>query len=66
MAGKLQGIGGLQLAKISKNTVQGEGPDGKLASVHRFVIDYKAPLWGRDTMSQRGVKLVIPKTPQDF
>ncbi|RMC21800.1 hypothetical protein DUI87_02669 [Hirundo rustica rustica] len=66
VAGKLQGIGGITMAKISKNIVQIEGPDGKLANVRPFVADYKAPLWGRDTMSQWGVQLVIPKTPQDF
>ncbi|TRZ06185.1 hypothetical protein HGM15179_020922 [Zosterops borbonicus] len=66
VAGKLQGIGGITLAKISKNVVQIEGPEGKLASVHPFLAEYKAPLWGRDTMSQWGVQLVVPKTPQDF
>ncbi|RMC04331.1 hypothetical protein DUI87_19150 [Hirundo rustica rustica] len=66
VAGKLQGIGGITMAKISKNIVQTEGPDGKLANVRPFVAEYKAPLWGRDTMSQWGVQLVIPKTPQDF
>ncbi|RMC08875.1 hypothetical protein DUI87_13869 [Hirundo rustica rustica] len=66
IAGKLQGIGGLQLAKISKSIVHVERPDGKLSSFCQFVIDYKAPLWGRDTMSQWGVKLFIPKTPRIF
>ncbi|RMC22443.1 hypothetical protein DUI87_00757 [Hirundo rustica rustica] len=32
VAGKLQGIGGITMAKISKNIVQIEGPDGKLAN----------------------------------
>ncbi|RMC20060.1 hypothetical protein DUI87_00906 [Hirundo rustica rustica] len=66
VAGKLQGIGGITMAKISKNIVQIEGPDGKLANVCPFVAEYKASSWGRDTMSQWGVQLVIPKTPQDF
>ncbi|KAF4792048.1 hypothetical protein TURU_124704 [Turdus rufiventris] len=62
VACKIQGAGGVKLAKISKSVVQIEGPDGKLASVHRFVTDYKCPLWGRDTMSQSGIKKIIPKT----
>ncbi|TRZ05051.1 hypothetical protein HGM15179_022056 [Zosterops borbonicus] len=66
VAGKLQGIGGITLAKISKNIVNIEGLGGRLANVHPFVAEYKAPLWGRDTMSQWGLQLVIPKTPQDF
>ena len=66
VAGKIQGIGGIKLAKMSKGIVQIEGPDGKIASVRPFVTDYKCPLWGRDTMSQWGMRIVIPKTPQDF
>ncbi|RMC22346.1 hypothetical protein DUI87_00658 [Hirundo rustica rustica] len=66
IASKLQAIGGLQLVKISKNIVQVEGLDGKLASGHPFVIDYKAPLWGRDTMSQWGSNLLSLKPPRIF
>ncbi|KAF4804848.1 hypothetical protein TURU_004269 [Turdus rufiventris] len=66
VAGKIQGVGGIKLEKISKSIVQIEGLDGKLASVCPFVMDYKCPQWGRDPMYQWGVKLIIPKTPQDF
>ncbi|KAF4798351.1 hypothetical protein TURU_064980 [Turdus rufiventris] len=63
VAGKIHGIEGMKLAKISKSFVQIEGPDGKLVSVCPFVTDYKSPLWGRDTMSQWGVKIIIHKAP---
>ncbi|XP_019142406.2 uncharacterized protein LOC109144841 [Corvus cornix cornix] len=66
MAGRIQGIGGTKLAKISKSIVQTEGPDGKLATLSPFVMDYQAPLWGRDAMSQWRMRLEILKTPQDF
>ncbi|RMC03553.1 hypothetical protein DUI87_20753 [Hirundo rustica rustica] len=66
MAGKIHGVGGVKLVKVSKRIVQIEGPDGKLASVRPLVINFKQPLWGRDTMPQWGVKLTIPKNPKDF
>ncbi|TRZ05992.1 hypothetical protein HGM15179_021116 [Zosterops borbonicus] len=66
VAGKLQGIGGITLAKISKSIMQIEGPNRKLASICPFVGEYKALLWGRDTMFQWGVQLVIRKTPRIF
>ncbi|XP_032922639.1 uncharacterized protein LOC116999776 [Catharus ustulatus] len=63
VVGKIQGLGGFKSAKISKSIMQIEGPDGKMASVCLFVTDYKCPLWGRDTVSQWGMRIVIPKTP---
>lgn len=63
---KVQGVGGIQLAKQSKSIVQTEGPDGQLAAVHPFVLNLKFTLWGRNAMSQWGVRLKIPKTPQHF
>lgn len=66
MVSHIQGIGGAQLAKISKEPIQIRGPDGQIASIRPIVTDFQVPLWGRDVMSQWGVRIEIPKTPQDF
>lgn len=66
VATHIQGIGEMQLAKQSKSVMKIEGPNGQLAVLPPFVLDYSEPLLGRDLMAQWGVSIGIPDAPQDF
>lgn len=64
--GVVSGIEGTQLACQSKQLVQLERTDGRVATIRPFVLDTKFTLWGRDAMSQWGTTITISPKPQGF
>ncbi|RMC04325.1 hypothetical protein DUI87_19144 [Hirundo rustica rustica] len=66
VAGHVQGVGSIQLAKQPKSVVQIREPKGQLASLHPFVLDYKEPCLGEISWPSWGVTIDIPDPSQDF
>lgn len=64
--GIVMDVGGSVAAQRSRTLVQIEGPEGRIATVHPFVIDSGFTLWDRDLMSQWGAWVEIPSQPWDF
>ena len=64
--GVVKSIGGSRKAKVSKDVMQVEGPDGQLSILCPYVINSSFTLWGGDLMSQWGARVEIPAKQQDF
>lgn len=59
-ARNIAGVGGNITLKSAQN-ITIKGSDGQLASVRPLVIDAGFTLWGRDTLSQWGTRIHVPR-----
>lgn len=64
--GLVSGIGGSLPPRRSKDVIQIESPEGRIASIRPFVFDSGFTLWGRDPLSQWGTRMEITTNPRDF
>ncbi|RMC19683.1 hypothetical protein DUI87_03246 [Hirundo rustica rustica] len=55
----LSGIGGATLCMQSENSIIITGPDGKTAIVRPFVVQKSITVWGRDIISQWGIRIEV-------
>lgn len=65
VAGNITGVGGRATALRSTQNVTIQSPEGNSATIRPFIIDAGFTLWGRDTLSQWGTRVVVPAA-QDF
>lgn len=65
-AGIISGIGGTMTSFRSQNIICFEGPEGRVATVRPFITRAPVTLWGRDLLSQWGIRLEILTRAQDF
>lgn len=55
----LTGIGGATLCLQSESVITVRGPEGKTAIIRPFIVKKPITVWGRDLLSQWGVKLEV-------
>lgn len=55
----LTGIGGATLCLQSQSVITVKGPERKTAVIRPFVVKKPITVWGRDLLSQQGVKLEV-------
>lgn len=53
----LTGIGGATLCLQGEHMILVTGSEGKIATIHLFVVQKLITVWGRDLLSQWGAKI---------